>query len=350
MIREVNPEAQTMRERNLAHDSFPSALKRLFLSSATSLVAAGTHGKTTCSALIAHTLNQAGLDPGFLVGGIPLNFNESFRVSGRAHYPFVVEGDEYDTAYFDKKPKFMHYKPNFLLITSIEFDHGDIYRDLDAVIDAFSELLAARTSSDSVVVNHHDDNIKSALLRASTKAKVVTYGEGGDYDTINNDFDHRGISFTVRYKKSPLGSLNIPLFGRHNAANALGSYALLHCFGLSHEAIHAGFSSFLGVKRRLEERSAREGIIKIDDFAHHPTAVRETIIAAKQKYPKNRLWVLFEPRSATSCTKVFENAYIDAFLGADRVTFAPVGRALAKEQMLDTDLIALALTKKGIPA
>lgn len=348
VIRRDNPEAQLMRDRDLSHDSFPSALRRLYLSDAKSLVACGTHGKTTCGALMAHTLSHAGLDPGFLIGGIPLNFGESFRASSLSTYPFVVEGDEYDTAYFDKQPKFMHYDPNFLLITSIEFDHGDIYRDLDAVIDAFARLMANRSPSDEMVLNCHDHNIRIALERSGSKARVVTYGEGGDYRAKNITFDERGISFSVSIENQEQGSLNIPLFGHHNFANALGCYGMLHRYGLSHHQIAQGFSTFLGVKRRLEERSMKNDIIKIDDFAHHPTAVRETIRAARQKYPGKKLMTIFEPRSATSCSKIFEEAYVDAFLGADYVALAPVGRMLAGDQKLDTLKIVRQLKMQNV--
>src|SRR5580700_11199305 len=153
VIRKENPEAELVRLENIAQESFPSALKKLFLSQATSLVATGTHGKTTCSALMAHVLHHADQNPGFLIGGIPQNFGESFRASSLPHYPFVVEGDEYDTAYFDKQPKFMHYQPNFLLITSVEFDHADIYADLNAVIDAFARLASNRCADDTIVIN-----------------------------------------------------------------------------------------------------------------------------------------------------------------------------------------------------
>lgn len=350
VIRRENPEAQLMRERELKHDSFPSALRSLFLKSATSLVAAGTHGKTTCSALLAHSLNHAGRDPGFLVGGIPLNFGESFRVSHLAHYPFVVEGDEYDTAYFDKKPKFLHYQPNFLLLTSIEFDHGDIYADLDAVIDAFAELLAGRSADDIAIVNAHDANIKTALARANSQASIMTYGDGGDFEALDTSFDQSGISFSVQLKKSTLGAIRIPLFGFHNAHNALGCYAMLHSYGLSHEEIALGFASFLGVKRRLEVRSCTKGAIKIDDFAHHPTAVRETIKAARQKYPQKKLWAIFEPRSATSCTARFQGDYVKALSGADRVILAPLGRTLAPDLMLNTNEMAHSLNGQGLHA
>lgn len=350
VIRKDNEEAQAMREQAIPHRSFPDALHQLFLQKAQSLVVAGTHGKTTSSSLLAHTLHHAGYDPGFLIGGIPLNFNESFRNSKKPEHPFVVEGDEYDTAYFDKRPKFMHYRPNFLLLTSIEFDHGDIYRDLDAVVDAFAKLLLERSSDDLVVVNNEDHNIRRMLSKISSKAKVVSYGAGGDYEAKSIKLYPNGITCDVYAFNKRLGTFTIPLYGRHNLLNALGVYALLHSYGLSHQPIADGFAQFLGVKRRLEVCHEQDGITRIDDFAHHPSAVRETILAAKQKYNDKKIWAIFEPRSATSCSNVFEKSYIEAFLAADKVILAPLGRTLSPAEGLNTSNIALSLRERGVDA
>lgn len=350
VIRKDNPEAVFMREQDLAHESFPQALNRLFLGKACSIVASGTHGKTTCSALLAHVLYHADRDPGFLIGGIPQNFGESFRASKKAQYPFVVEGDEYDTAYFDKSPKFMHYRPDILLLTSVEFDHADIYQDLDAVIGAFARLLATMPEHSAVVISHEDQNIREAIKRSGCKAKILSYGPLGDWQAHKEFFSPAGISFSVLRDGQDQGEITLPLFGQHNLANGLGCYAVLRQFGLSHDEIKLGFASFLGVKRRLEVRYEHNDITIIDDFAHHPTAVKETIKAARQKYPTKKLWAIFEPRSATSCTKVFENAYIEALHDADRVIFAPVGRNLAAPLKLDTAKMAQVLIERGISA
>ncbi len=347
VIRRDNPEAEAMREAGLAHESFPSALNKLFLKNATSLVAAGTHGKTTCSALMAHTLFEAGVDPGFLVGGIPVNFGESFRASSKDHYPFVVEGDEYDTAYFDKKAKFFHYNPHFLLLTAIEFDHADIYPNLDAIINAFSQLLSTLKNDRIVIVNGLDINIKEALKRSKTEAKIFAYGPEGDYQAREILYLEEGISFKVWHAGITSPPLSIPLYGRHNLMNALGSYVMLKEYGLSHDQIAGAFKTFKGVKRRMEEVYNQNTIVAIDDFAHHPSAVRETLWAARQKYPKKELWAIFEPRSATSCMKIFERDYQEAFLGADRTIFAPIGRNLPPDQRIDCQEIASNLALEG---
>lgn len=350
VIRKDNPEAMAIRARNIPHDSFPSALYKLYLKDAIPIVASGTHGKTTCSALLAHTLNHAGYHPGFLIGGIPLNFNDSFYSPKIAHHPFVVEGDEYDTAYFDKKPKFMHYAPKFLLITAIEFDHGDIYPDLNAVINAFTALLNSLNKDSVVVVLGLDDNITEAINKSHCQAKIYYYGDGCDYYALDTTLNDQGINFVVAYKNNKLGPITLPLFGQHNLANALGVYALLHQYGLSHEEIAKGFASFLGVKRRMEEIYRDNNIIAIDDFAHHPTAVLATIKACKQKYPHQKIYAIFEPKSATSCMKIFEEDYIKSFMIADEVLIAPVGRNLDIDKRIDTKKICTHLSKHGILA
>lgn len=350
VIRKDNPEAVVMRELNLKHDSFPSAINKFFLQNATSLVACGTHGKTTCTALMAHCLKEAGHDPGFLVGGIPLNFNESFRASQSKSYPFVIEGDEYDTAYFDKRPKFIHYNPKFLLVTSIEFDHADIYDSLDSIIKAFSSLFASMKEDSVIIANNKDDNIKKCLTLSRTKAKVIFYNHNEYYNATNTTLSQIGLSFQVANHNQEKLTINIPLFGHHNLDNALGCYALLREYGLNHKEIEQAFLSFKGVKRRLEEKFNSNEFIVVDDFAHHPTAVRETIKAAKQRYPEHEICAIFEPRSATSCLKIFEQEYISSFLKSELVIFAPVGRKLDPEKSIDTCFMAKSLTKAGIKA
>lgn len=350
VIRKDNPEAERVLLHNMPHDSFPHALKELFLKKSIPIVASGTHGKTTCSSLMAHTLFQAGCDPGFLVGGIPINFGESFRAAHAQGRPFVVEGDEYDTAYFDKRPKFIHYMPQYLLVTSLEFDHGDIYRDLDAVIDAFSSLMKTMTKNETMVINNSEPHIKEAIQRSACQARILSYGHDGDFSAQDVQFEHFGIRFSVVFLGRMLGEIVVPLYGEHNLNNALGCYAILHSFGLSHEQIAQGFFCFKGVKRRLEERFDNGHIVAIDDFAHHPTAVRETIKAARQKYPHAQICAIFEPRSATSCMKVFEQRFTEALATADKVMIAPPGRKMAAEDCIDTNKIAQNLGALGIPS
>jgi UDP-N-acetylmuramate: L-alanyl-gamma-D-glutamyl-meso-diaminopimelate ligase len=349
VIRKDNPEAIALRDAKIPFLSFPEALNKLFLHDACPIVASGTHGKTTCTSLLAHCLFHAKKEPGFLVGGIPINFGQSFRL-GRSKGAFVIEGDEYDSAYFDKGPKFLHYDPKLLLVTSLEYDHADIYPDIKSIIEAFAKLFALMDHKRIILLHNHEENIEKALTLAKSTAQVLRYGKGGDFEAHNEDFHEHGINYDVYFQGKNLGPVFIPLFGQHNLANSLGVYGILHLHGLTHTEICAGFKSFLGVKRRLEERFKKNGVVIIDDFAHHPSAVRETIKATRQKYPSASIWALFEPRSATTCMPIFEDDYSKAFLEADKVFLAPLGRSLEKDRSLNTEKIATALRLQGISA
>ncbi len=309
--------------------SFPQALNSLFLSDKKSVVAAGTHGKTTISAILAHTLTHTGRDPSFLIGGIAQNFTESFHVG--AGEPFVIEGDEYDTAFFDKGPKFLHYKPFYLLCSSLEYDHADIYKSVDEIIERFAQLISLVPGDGVIVLNNLFPDLKRALEKSELKAKLIEYGEPAMLVESS-----KGLEFEVNAAR-----VSIPLAGRHNAQNAFGCYLILQSMGLTHEEIQGGFSSFQGVKRRMEEVGLKNGILVIDDFAHHPTAVKTTLEGAKKRYPGRPLWALFEPRSASSCRKVFQNAYAASFDAADRVLLAPPGRHLEPGIMMDVPKLAL---------
>ncbi|MDA0713082.1 MAG: UDP-N-acetylmuramate:L-alanyl-gamma-D-glutamyl-meso-diaminopimelate ligase [bacterium] len=345
-----NVEAAFVREQGWPFLSFPQALGKFFLKDRQSVVVAGTHGKTTTSALIAHTLAEAKLEPGFLIGGIPQNWGESFHFSPKPNSFFVVEGDEYDTAYFDKGPKFLHYQPRFLLCTSLEYDHADIYQNVEQIITRFTELLNLVPESGHIVLQADSEHLKTALKNSKLQTKVTTYGKKGDFTARDVAQNRQGCSFSVWYQEKNLGEIKITLAGEHNINNALGAYALLLSMGLSHQQIAPGFASFLGVKRRLEEIGESNGVLVIDDFAHHPSAVKTTIEGAKKKYGGTPLWALFEPRSASSCRKVFQADYVKSFLNADQVLLAPPGRLLAKTEMLDTKELADQIAAKNVPA
>jgi len=349
VIRKDNVEVLEMLKRDIPYDSFPCALKKFFLRDSTPIVITGTHGKTTSSALIAHTLISAGRSPGFLIGGALKNYPESFRLGAKDH-PFVVEGDEYDTAFFDKGPKFMHYQPKFLLATSLEYDHADIYPHVDDIVLAFAKLFSSMKEDSLIVINASKKNLEKARILSKTMAKILTYGDDGNFTAKDLILDSTGIKFSVHLDDKPLGQVCLPLFGEHNVENALGCYALLYTFGLKHEDIFVGFKSFLGVARRMEEVFNDEKIIAIDDFAHHPTAVRETIKACRQKYPMREIWAIFEPRSATACKKIFEDDFSKALDIADRIFLTPLGRKLDKKEELDTYAIAKAINKTHVKA
>jgi UDP-N-acetylmuramate: L-alanyl-gamma-D-glutamyl-meso-diaminopimelate ligase len=360
VIRKDNVEASAMRDRNLAHASFPETMGRLFLGERHSVVVAGTHGKTTTTSLVAWVLVKTKRDPGLLVGGIPLGLEESFRLGAPGkRSPFVVEGDEYDTAYFDKGPKFLHYRPKSLLCTSLEYDHADIYPSVDAIVARFAELMSLVPADGHIVLCAEEPHLMKARAMAPVKARVETYGRRGTYDARDVVEDERGLRFVVTSAGSesgPIlsgfgggdeGEVFLPLSGRHNVLNALGAYAILVGLGLTHDEIALGFETFPGVRRRMEVRGEADGCLVVDDFAHHPTAVRTTLEGARKKYGSRPLWAIFEPRSATSCRKVFQDDYARAFDASDRVLFAPPGRALDPSVALDVPKLAVDVTARG---
>jgi UDP-N-acetylmuramate: L-alanyl-gamma-D-glutamyl-meso-diaminopimelate ligase len=315
-----NPEAEAVMSQEIPYISFPEALGQFLIGSRTALVIAGTHGKTTTSALAAWVLTAAGLDPGFFVGGVPLNFGSGWRPGGGRHV--VLEGDEYDTAFFDKGPKFLHYRPSHVILTSIEFDHADIYRDLAHVKSAFVRLMDIFPADGLLLVC--SDYPEAVTVAKSSRAELVTYGESGDWSAAGVQFSEGRTFFSPCYKGRSEGELEAALIGKHNVYNALAVYAMGRAMGIGREKLLDGFRTFKGVKRRQEVRGERRGVLLIDDFAHHPTAVRETIDAVRAAYAGRRLWGIFEPRSNTSKRNIFEKEFATALARADKVIVAGV--------------------------
>ncbi len=351
VIRRVNPEATVVRERGIPQMSFPAAFGSLVLADKHSVVVVGTHGKTTTSALMAHVLVDAGTDPSFLVGGVALNGGANFR---NGNGPFdVVEGDEYDTAYFDKGPKFLHYRAKTAILTSVEFDHADIYRDMAHYESAYEKFAATLPEDGFLAVAASYPNAVR-IAQKSSRAFVATYAVHGeaDYTAEKLSFGPDGARFVVREPRGRTGEYLLPMSGHHNVENALGVYAAARSLGLSADQIRAGFASFAGVKRRQEIRGTVDDILVIDDFAHHPTAVRETIVAIRQRYPERRLWAVFEPRSNTSRRNIHQNEYASAFDGAALASIRvpePHDKVPVDEQ-LDIGKVVDALRAKGIDA
>jgi UDP-N-acetylmuramate: L-alanyl-gamma-D-glutamyl-meso-diaminopimelate ligase len=351
VIRRINPEATAVRERGLPTMSFPAAFGSLVLEGRHSVVIAGTHGKTTTSALMAHVLVSAGTDPSFLVGGVTVNYEGNFRIGAG---PFVVvEGDEYDTAYFDKGPKFLHYRARTAMLTSVEFDHADIYRDMAHYESAYEKFAASLPADGFLAVSAAYPNAV-ALARAESRARVATYAAHGaaDYGTDGLRFGPEGAHFTIVEPAGRTGEYLLPMSGHHNVENAVGVYALARSLGLSADQIREGFASFAGVKRRQEIRGDIGGVLVIDDFAHHPTAVRETITAIRLRYPDRRLWAVFEPRSNTSRRNIHQAEYARAFDGAARASIRvpePHDKVPLDEQ-LDIGAVVAALNAHGVEA
>ncbi len=352
VIRKVNVEATAVRDRGLPHMSFPAAMGSLFLSSRHSIVVAGTHGKTTTSSLMGHVLTAAGKDPSFLVGGVTRNYAGNYRLGKGPHV--VVEGDEYDTAYFDKGPKFLHYQARTLILTSVELDHADIYRDLAHYESAFEKLIATMGPGSTTLVSASWPN--AVTIARKSRGAVVTYSghenARADLRPRNIVLGPHGARFFVIENEIDRGEVLLPMAGAHNVENALGVYAAARSLGLTHDEIAHGFSSFEGVKRRQEERGAPNGVLVIDDFAHHPTAVRETIAAVKSRYPGRPLWAVFEPRSNTSRRNLHQDEYAHSFTGASRATIKVPEKhdKIPSGEELDVPMLARALTESGIRA
>ena len=352
VIRAQNPEATELRRRGIPHVSFPEALEELFLLERHAVVVAGTHGKTTTTSLLAWVLQSAGRDPSLLVGGVPLNFNEGFRLGQGPQ--MVLEGDEYDTAYFDKGPKFMHYRPRTAVFTGAEFDHADIYRDTAHYESAFEKFFALLPEDGFAAACACFPNWKR--LASFAKCKIESYAgvEGGEADwTVRGlQLGPAGAEFEVIFRGAPEQRVHLAASGRHNVENALGVWAACRALGLSPQQIATGFSTFKGVKRRQELRGEVRGIAVIDDFAHHPTAVRETIAAVKASWPGRRLIAVFEPRSHTAMRKVHEVEYAHAFAGADEAILSQPS-AIAKvpeDQRVDAQKLAREIAATGTRA
>ena len=342
-------EATVAREQCIPQLSFPEAIHHFFLKDRRNLVIAGTHGKTTTAAMLVHVLRSASRDPGFLVGGVLQGLDQSFSIGTDSQ--FVIEGDEYDSAYFDKRPKFIHYAPKVAIITSLEFDHADIYDSYEEYREAFQAFTNLIPADGLLVVSGEDCNISDLGLPS---ASVLTYGLGGDYD-VSAEILHTsedGIRFNLFYQGNEIGETMLSMNGEHNLRNALAVSAVALNEGLSAGEITQGLQSFPGVKRRQEILGEPGGVLIIDDFAHHPTAVRATIQAMRERWPHRRLLAVFEPRSNSSRTKVFEDAYGRAFEGASKAYLCapPFRHNDLREQFLDLSSVLHHVRELGTEA
>ena len=327
-----NPELEEVLDRKIRYCSLPEAIREHFLWGARSIVIAGTHGKTTTTALTGWLLTHGGVDPSVLVGGIVRNFGEngsSYRLgSGR---DFVIEGDEYDSAYFDKTAKFLKYLPDIAVINNIEFDHADIYADLDAVKLAFRRLVALVPRRGLLLLGA--DSANAGALAGVAVSRVETFGlaEGADWQAHDLEAAGSATRFKLLRRGTLFGSFEAPLVGAHNVRNASAAIAIATEVGLAPDEIADGLRTFKGVKRRLEIVGVAGGVTVYDAFAHHPTAVAETLAGLRAAHPEARLWAVFAPRSASSCRRVFQDDFGRAFAGADRVLIAPIFRSKLPE-------------------
>ncbi len=310
-----NPELEYVLSNGQTYRSLPEILKKEFIEGKKSIVIAGTHGKTTTTALVAWILESAGLDPTVFVGGFTGNFNSSFKLGKGKH--IVIEGDEYDTAFFDKGPKFWHYRPYIGLVNNIELDHVDIYRDLDAVKFSFSRFINLIPKNGLLVVNREDKN-SYGLVLGKNKSPISTFGlKSGDFTAKDIEFSKTGTKFKIFNKGKFISYISTGLGGEHNISNILGAFAIASFLKISNSKIVRAIETFKSVKRRCEIIGEKNDKIVINDYAHHPTAVVKTLDSIRLMFPMKRLFVVFEPGSASSKRKIFENEYARAFKCAD---------------------------------
>jgi UDP-N-acetylmuramate: L-alanyl-gamma-D-glutamyl-meso-diaminopimelate ligase len=339
-----NPEVEVVLDRKQRMTSLPALLADEFIRGKTSLVVAGTHGKTTTTSILAFLLQRAGVDPSFLIGGVPVDFERSYRLGAGPH--IVLEGDEYDTAFFDKRPKFVHYMPDVAIIGNVEYDHADIYPDLPSVQRAFVHLLNLVPRRGLVVAGLETPALREILPRAHCPVETFGLSAEADWRAVQVRPSEEGWRFRLVRKGRDLGDFSLPLPGEHNRRNALAARAAAAAAGVDPETARPALAAFRGVKRRLEVRGRARGVVVYDDFAHHPTAVRETLRALRaalsaQAAP-GRLVAVFEPRSYTSRTRVFQDDFARAFQDADRVIVAaahlpakvPDGQRLSETQLV----------------
>jgi UDP-N-acetylmuramate: L-alanyl-gamma-D-glutamyl-meso-diaminopimelate ligase len=341
-----NPELEEVLDRKIRYCSLPEAIRDHFLWGSRSIVVAGTHGKTTTTSLAGWVLTHGGADPSVLIGGIAENFDSSFRIG--AGRDFVIEGDEYDSAFFDKTAKFLKYLPDIAVVNNIEYDHADIYPDLEAIRVAFRRLVALVPRRGLLLLG--GDDAEAAALAGQARCRVETFGltDGLTWQAHEVKAHPGGMAFNVRREGSPFGRFEVPLLGTYNVRNALAAIAIGHATGLSAGTLADGLKAFKGVRRRLQLRGVVRDVAVYDDFAHHPTAIAETLGGVRSAFPGHRIWAIFEPRSATSCRRVFQKEFARAFVGADETLIAAVFRStLPEAERLSAEELVSELRQSG---
>jgi UDP-N-acetylmuramate: L-alanyl-gamma-D-glutamyl-meso-diaminopimelate ligase len=344
-----NPELEEVLDRKIRYCSLPEAVRDHFLWASRAVVIAGTHGKTTTTALTGWLLTDGGADPSVLIGGIAENFDGSFRVGGGRE--FVIEGDEYDSAFFDKTAKLLKYLPDIAVVGNIEYDHADIYPDLDAIRLTFRRFVNLIPRRGLLLLGADDPD--AMALRTNARCRVETFGlaDGADWQAHDVAIAEDSTRFSVRRGGSPDGTFEIPLLGAYNVRNALAAIAVGAAVGLNSDTMAASLRRFKGVRRRLQHRGTVRGVAVYDDFAHHPTAIAETLAAVRSAHPTRRIWAIFEPRSATSCRRVFQSDFARALSRADRVILPAVFRsALPEDERLSPEQLVDELKGSGVDA
>ena len=344
-----NPELEEVLDRKIRFCSLPEAIRDHFLWSARSVVIAGTHGKTTTTSLAAWLLTFGGADPSVLIGGIAENFEGSYRLGGGRE--FLIEGDEYDSAFFDKTAKFLKYLPDIAVVNNIEFDHADIYPDLDSVRLAFRRFVNLVPRRGLLLLGA--DNADALALRDLARCRVETFGltDGATWQAHDLRVSESATSFSLRREGQPIGSFEVPLLGAYNVRNALAAIAVGVAVGLDTDTLSGGLRKFKGVRRRMQHRGTAGGVMVYDDFAHHPTAIEETLAGVRSAHPARKIWAIFEPRSATSCRRIFQSDFARALGRADRVILPAVFRSnLPEDQRLSAEAVVRDLRSAGVEA
>jgi UDP-N-acetylmuramate: L-alanyl-gamma-D-glutamyl-meso-diaminopimelate ligase len=345
-----NPELEAVLNRRLYYTSMPEVLKEFFIRGNRSIVVAGTHGKTTTTSLLAWILEFAGLQPSFLIGGIAENFGSSFKL-GEGEI-FVIEGDEYDTAFFDKGPKFLHYLPEIVIFNNCEFDHADIYPDFEAVKTSFRRLINVIPSRGKLIAGWDDSPVRELSQKAFCPVESFGLSDEAKWRADQIETLETITHFSLWKDRSPLGVIDIPLAGKFNVKNVLAAIVCAQGIGIDMATIGGALRNFKNVKRRLEVRGTAKNITLFDDFAHHPTAIQETLAAVRARFPERRIWAIFEPRSATSRRNIFQEAFSVSFDSADRVVIASVyaSEKLEPSIRLNVGRLVADLNNRGIPA
>jgi UDP-N-acetylmuramate: L-alanyl-gamma-D-glutamyl-meso-diaminopimelate ligase len=344
-----NPELEEVLDRKIRYCSLPEAIRDHFLWAARSVVIAGTHGKTTTTSLAGWLLTHGGADPSVLIGGIAENFEGSYRLGGGRE--FVIEGDEYDSAFFDKTAKFLKYLPDIAVVNNIEFDHADIYPDLDAIRLAFKRFVNLVPRRGLLLLGA--DNADALALRDHARCRVETFGlsDGATWQAHDLRVSENATGFSLRREGAPIGTFEVPLLGAYNVRNAIAAIAVGVAVGLSSDTLAEGLRKFRGVRRRMQHRGTASGVMVYDDFAHHPTAIEETLTGVRSAYPARRIWAIFEPRSATSCRRIFQADFARALGRADRVILPAVFRStLPDTERLSAENVVDDLKAAGVDA
>jgi UDP-N-acetylmuramate: L-alanyl-gamma-D-glutamyl-meso-diaminopimelate ligase len=340
-----NLELEAVLNRKLLYRSLPEVLREFFLQGKTNIVVTGTHGKTTTTSLLTYVLRQANLSPSYLVGGLAKDLGQGAEFTDSQF--FVLEGDEYDTAFFDKRSKFLHYLPETVVINNIEFDHADIFKDVEEVKLTFQRLVNIVPGSGEIFINSDDRNCESVVAQALAKVTRIGTGPEADLRITDIKYDASGSSFVIDDRE-----IQMPQVGEFNLRNAAMAYAVARRYGINQEIISAAIAKFRGVARRQELRGEVNGIKVIDDFGHHPTAIKATLEGLRFRFPGKRLWAVFEPRSNTTRRAVFQQSLPAALAAADGVVLARVNRleALPADNRLDPNAVVEALRRDGKPA